>query len=78
MVLTDHNYSVMVMSSESQRRLFRPLRIGYQSANHVDRKANYTPMASVFQLRNIFQLIMSGLDQNTLTEQDAIKVFQYE
>ena len=43
-------------------RLLRLVAIGKYPTDHIDEKISWTPMATVFDLRDVFELVIDGFD----------------
>ena len=48
------------------------MRIGDQPCYQVDHEVVHTAMAAVFDLADIFELVVDGFNERPLTEQDLV------
>lgn len=53
-------------------RLLREERVGRQSSHQIDREADDGPVSGVLDLRDILQLIVDGLDQCPLAQENFV------
>lgn len=54
-------------------RLLREERVGRQARHQIDREADDGPVSGVLDLRDILQLIVDGLDQSPLAQEDFVR-----
>ena len=54
-------------------RLLREERVGRQSRHQIDREANDGPVPGVLDLRDVLQLVVYGLDQCPLAQEDFVR-----
>ena len=60
------------MWAEVKRRLFRPISISNQARKQVHHEIHWTPMSRVFNLRDVFQLVVDCFYQGSLPKQNLI------
>ena len=53
-------------------RLLREERVGRQPRHQIDREADDRPVSRVLDLRDVLQLVVDGLDQGSLSQEDLI------
>lgn len=54
-------------------RLFREERVGCQACHQIDREADDGPVSGVLDLRDVLKLIVDGLDQSPLAQEDFVR-----
>ena len=54
-------------------RLLREERVGRQARHQIDREADDGPVSGVLDLRDVLKLIVDGLDQSPLAQEDFVR-----
>lgn len=69
------NNSILIMwdTFHINHRLLREERVGRQARHQIDREADDGPVSGVLDLRDILQLIVDGLDQSPLAQEDFVR-----
>ena len=55
-----------------ERRLFLWAAVGDQAADQVDQEVGYTPVTGMFNLGNVLQLVVAGLNDGPLPQQQFV------
>jgi hypothetical protein len=46
--------------------------VGDEASQHIDQEIRWTPLATMFNLGDILQLVMDGFDQHSLAQEQLI------